>query len=216
MNGFIVYKVENIHNGWVYIGSTTSTMEERKRDHVQKADNGTGHYFHQEIATFGPEAFNWEQIDTAETANELAAKEKDYILEYNSKEEGYNQDSGGGFKKIVYQYDMEGILQNTFESLSEAAKIVDVNKRSISAACLGKIINCKGFYWCYDLVDVYLPVADNRRKKVLQLDLDGNILNTYLSVAEASRQTGISKSPIAKTCRGEQEQTGGYFWKYSD
>ena len=48
------------------------------------------------------------------------------------------------------------------------------------------------------------------------MDMDGNILARYKSVAEASRQTGISKSPIGKTCRREQEQTGGYFWRYSD
>ncbi|WP_394345717.1 hypothetical protein [Gelidibacter gilvus] len=36
----------------------------------------------------------------------------------------------------------------------------------------------------------------------------------YESVAEASRQTGISKSCISKVCRGERKQSGGYIWKY--
>ena len=137
-------------------------------------------------------------------------------LEFNSKDEGYNQDSGGGFKKLVYQYNLEGELQNTFEDLQEAANTVEVSKKSISAACLGKIKTCKGFYWNYDLLDAYVPIMDRRRKEVLQMDADGNVLATYLSVAEASRLNGIGKSPIAKTCRGEQDHTGGYFWKYSN
>jgi hypothetical protein len=61
-----------------------------------------------------------------------------------------------------------------------------------------------------------MPKKDKRRRGVLQIDIEGAIVAQFKSVAEASRETGVGKSPIAKTCRGEQEQTGGYFWKYSD
>jgi GIY-YIG catalytic domain/NUMOD1 domain len=215
-NNFIVYKAENVENGWVYIGSTTSTLEDRQKDHVQKANLGTGHQFQEAIGTYGPEAFNWEQIDTANTINELAKKEKDYILEYNSKELGYNQDSGGGFKKLVYQFDLEGILQNTFESLSEAAEAVDVNKRSISAACLGNIKTCKSFYWSYDFLEAYEPIADKRLRKVQQFEPEGHLINTFISISEASISTGVNKSCIAKCRRGERKFAGGFLWRYDN
>lgn len=212
---YIVYKVENIENGRIYIGSTTSTLEDRQKDHIQKANIGAGHQFQEAIGSYGPDSFTWEQIDTANTANELAAKEKSYILEYNSKDNGYNQDSGGGFKKFVYQYDLAGEVQNIFESLKAAAVDVEVNKRSISAACLGKIKSCKGYYWSYDLLDVYEPIADNRIKQVQQYDVNDDLMNTFSSIAEASNRSGINKSCIAKCCRGERKSAGGFFWNYN-
>ena len=59
-------------------------------------------------------------------------------------------------------------------------------------------------------------LLDKRRKEVLQIDVGGNLSAKYKPVAEASKQTGISKSPIAKTCREEQDQAGGYYWNYSN
>lgn len=211
----VIYKAENLENGWVYIGSTTSSIEERKKDHIQKAIKETGHKFQEAIATYGVEAFMWGQIDTAESINELAFKEKAHILEYNSKEEGYNSDVGGGFKKDVYQYNLDGTLNHTFKDLESAADSIDTTKKKISKICLSVNQLLERYYWSYGLVELYIPKMDKRRKEVLQIDLEGNIVAQFKSVAEASSQTGISKSPIAKTCRGEQEQTGGYFWKYS-
>ncbi|WP_417861349.1 NUMOD1 domain-containing DNA-binding protein, partial [Winogradskyella sediminis] len=209
MNEFIIYKAENLENGFVYIGSTSRCLDERKKDHIQKANIGTGHQFQEAIGTYGSDSFTWEQIDTANTTNELANKEKDYILEYNSKDNGYNQDSGGGFKKLVYQYDLNGELQNTFECLQDAAEAVGVNKKSISAACLGKIKSCKNYFWSYDLLDAYGPIIDNRLKQVKQFDFNWVLMNTYPSIAVASNSTTVNKSCIAKCCRGERKSAGG-------
>lgn len=215
MQKYKLYKAENVENGWVYIGSTTSTVEKRQLDHLQKANKRQGHYFQEAIATYGPEAFVWEQIDTADTINELASKEKQYIREYNSKEEGFNMDAGGGFKKLVYQYNLDGKLINTFNELQDAANAVNADKKSISAACLGKIKTCKSYYWSYDLLEEYKPVADKRIKKVQQYDSNSNLMNTFSSIAEASNITGINKSCIAKCCRKVRKSAGGFFWKFN-
>jgi uncharacterized protein YerC len=45
---------------------------------------------------------------------------------------------------------------------------------------------------------------------VLQLDKAGATLNAFKSVSEASQVTGISKTCIARVCRGERNSTGGY------
>lgn len=213
---FKVYKAENMENGWVYIGSTTSSIENRKTDHIQKASKGIGHDFHEAIATYGEEAFTWSQIDSAECINELASKERGYILEYNSKDEGYNMDRGGGITKEVYQYNLNGSLCQTYQDLDSAANAVNATTKKLSKTCLSVNQLLHGYFWSYLLVDKFTAKKDKRRREVIQIDLDGNIVACFKSVAEASRQTGVSKSPIAKTCRGVQEKTGGYFWKYSD
>ena len=54
-------------------------------------------------------------------------------------------------------------------------------------------------------------------KAVHQIDLStGNIIATYGSIAEASRETGCLKSKIGKCCQGVFSQTHGYGWKYAD
>ncbi len=213
---FQIYRVENLENGWVYIGSTTISIKDRKKDHIQKANNGTGHEFQKAIATYGEDAFKWEQIDTAENVNELASIEKRHILEYKSKELSYNMDCGGGITKEVYQYNLDGSLCHTYHDLNCAANAVSATTKKLSKTCLSVNQLLGGYYWSYLLVDKFIAKKDKRRKEVLQISLEGDIVAQYKSVAKASRQTGVGKSPIAKTCRGEQEQTGGYYWEYCD
>ena len=51
-------------------------------------------------------------------------------------------------------------------------------------------------------------------KKVVQLDLDNNIINIYDSLNEAGRVLGISSQNIGKVCKGFRQFCGGYRWKY--
>ena len=186
------------------------------QDHIQKSNKGLGGYFQEAIGTYGPEAFTWEQIDTANDVNEMAAKEKRYIMEYNSNVNGYNSDCGGGVQKNVYQYNMdEGRLVATYDSLENAAEAVNSSKKSISNACLGYNKSCRGFYWSYDFTEPFIPDKDQRKKEVCQFNTDGKLAAKFTSVSEASRNTGISKTCISRCCRGEREQTGGFLWKYA-
>ena len=151
----IIYRAINNQTGQAYIGATTKSIEDRKVDHEQKADNGTGGYFQNAIATYGADSFHWEQIDTANDENDLAKKEKGYILYHDSKENGYNKDAGGGFKKNIYQYNIEsGQLIATYDSLESAALAVDTVRTSISNTCIGQNITCKGFYWYFNMTYV--------------------------------------------------------------
>ena len=210
-----IYKAQNLISGKVYIGITSKSIEERKKDHLQKSGKGNGSYFQEDIASYGAEAFIWEQIDTAIDINELAEKERQYILKYNSFENGYNQDSGGGFQKNVYQYNStDGTLVAVFESLQSAASAVNASRTSISNTCLSQNKTCKGFYWSYNLTEPFIIEVDLRKKKVVQYDLEGKQIAIFESVAEASRQTGVSKTCISRCCRGEREQSGGFLWKY--
>lgn len=210
----IVYKVTNQETEEAYIGITTRSMEERKADHIQKANKGTGGRFQEAIATYGPDAFTFEQIDTANSSNELAEKEKKYILQYDSKENGYNSDSGGGFKKIVYQFDLESKLIACFDSLKEIELTLGHDKRRISNASLTATV-WKGHFWSYSLNNTFKPPIDNRKKEVIQYSLDGKVFDCYESASEASRKTGISKTCITRCCRNEREQSGGFIWNYS-
>lgn len=211
----IIYKVTNHETNEVYIGVTTKSLEERKTDHLQKASKKVGSYFQEAIATNGADAFRWEQIDTAASTNELAEKEKKYILQYDSKEHGYNSDSGGGFSKTVYQFDLKGNLIASFDGLKEIQLTLGHDKRRISNACLTATV-WKASYWSYSQNNTFNPATDSRKKKVFQYSLNGEILARYNSVAEASLETGISKTSISRCCRRERKSSSGFLWKYQD
>ncbi|WP_281227590.1 NUMOD1 domain-containing DNA-binding protein [Flavobacterium aquiphilum] len=211
----IIYKAENTFTGEVYIGATTKSLEERKQDHLQKSNKKVGSYFQEAIGTYGPEAFNWEQLDTAVNPNELAQKESKYIYDFKAQEEGYNSDRGGGIQKNIYQFDRNsGVLVATYDNLENAAISVSAKAKSISNACLGYNKSCKGFYWSYS--DVLNPIekADSRIKSVSQYSMDEDFIEIFESASEASRKTGVSKTCITRCCRGEREQSGGFLWEY--
>ena len=211
----IIYSAKNKETGRYYIGATKDGIEKRKQDHINKASNESNIPFHEAIATYGVDAFEWQETDTAVSNDELAQKEKEYILEYNAKEEGYNSDSGGGFKKTVYQYSLEdGSLIGSYNSLEEAGKVVNTTKKHISRACLSVNKMFNGYYWSYSFQEPFKPDSDFRKKVIFQYNLDGEELNNFSSVSEASKSTGINKSSIAKVCRGERNHAGGFMWSY--
>lgn len=209
----LVYKATNLDTGEAYIGTTTRSIEERKADHLQKAKKGTGGYFQEAIGTYGPEAFSWEQIDSTDNRNELAEKEKQYIIQYNSKDKGYNSDSGGGFMKTVYQYNEEGVLITSYNSLKEVETALNYDKRRISNACINATL-WKGSYWSYSQDCTFKISTDIRKRKVFQYNYNGELVAEFVSVAEASSITGLSKSCISRCCRGERQSSGGFIWSY--
>ena len=56
------------------------------------------------------------------------------------------------------------------------------------------------------------PSGKALRKRVIQIDTEGNELAAYDSVAQATRLTCITN--IDKAARGEIKLAGGYVWKY--
>lgn len=210
----IIYKATNVATGEVYIGATTVSLQERINDHNNKAVKNYGYKFQNAIRENGIENFTWEQMDTSQDPNELALKESYYISKFDSINNGYNSNKGGGFKKLIYQYNLTGELESTFQSLEEASKSSSISAESISHACVGDRKTSNGFYWSY--TSTFDLKEDYRKKKVIQYDLEGEILNDYDSIAEASKATEINKSSVAKCCRGERKKAGNFIWKFSD
>lgn len=70
-----VYKITNIQNNKVYIGQTIRGIQERFARHIKDAmSNRLDTHFARAIRKYGPENFIIEEIDTAETQEELNKK----------------------------------------------------------------------------------------------------------------------------------------------
>ena len=90
----IIYKITNEVNGKVYIGQTTKTLQWRWKHHCNIKSGCT--YLKNALNKYGIENFIIEQIDSAETQEELNKKEVYWIEHYNSLvPNGYNLTTGG-------------------------------------------------------------------------------------------------------------------------
>ena len=56
-------------------------------------------------------------------------------------------------------------------------------------------------------------VAEKLSQKVIQLDLNDNILNVFKSMRQAERETGIDATSISACCNGKRKSAGGYKWR---
>jgi len=106
--GFI-YKIV-FPNGKHYIGLTTTSIEQRKRQHNKEAKYGTEYCLYKAIRKHNMiDDIELIEIDTADTKEELKEKEIRYIQEYNSyymNGSGYNMTCGGdGLNGYIYTED---------------------------------------------------------------------------------------------------------------
>lgn len=56
-------------------------------------------------------------------------------------------------------------------------------------------------------------VAEKLSKKVIQLDLNDNILNEFESMVQAEQETGVSTGNISSCCSGKTKSAGGFKWR---
>lgn len=57
----------------------------------------------------------------------------------------------------------------------------------------------------------------NHRNRAVQKIKNGEVLDTYISIAEAARcNPGIHAKTISRVLTGRANSSGGYFWKYAE
>lgn len=61
-----------------------------------------------------------------------------------------------------------------------------------------------------------IRTAMKQGRAVVQLNMDGNVIDEFYSMGVASKTTGIPQPNIFKVCNGERNTAGGYKWRYKD
>lgn len=90
----IIYIAENVKNGKIYIGQTTKTLAQRRKQHVWLSESGSQTYFHKALRKYGPSSFEWFVIYTTSSLKRLNELEMYTIREYKKKDT-YNLTAGG-------------------------------------------------------------------------------------------------------------------------
>ena len=106
MKRYTIYKITNLVNGKIYIGQTNRPIKKRLSAHINSARHGSWYAIHKAIRKYGPENFEIQEIDFAESKEEMNEKEKFYVTEHKSNDPrvGYNMTPGGdGFTGTFFQ-----------------------------------------------------------------------------------------------------------------
>lgn len=203
-----IYKVTNKINNKLYIGKTIKTIEQRWHEHCWQAQNSAGSYFllHKAILKYGQENFLLEPIWEGPN-EELDAKEKQYILQYDSyftHNKGYNM-TYGGEGTVRYNDDEITALWNQGYRNYEIAEILNANPNTISIriqALFGQGAGTQRKGEC-------------SRKPVLQYSIYGDLIKEWTCGQEAEIALNMSRGSVSRCCTKQRVIADGYFWKFT-
>lgn len=120
----------------------------------------------------------------------------------------------------VYRYDLNGHLIKKYKSITEASNELGIATTNISKACNGSIKTSAHSIWRYNEEsfsdkDLEIILHNKRKRKVIQYDINMKYINTYDSLAEASKETKIKDTSIVNCCKGKYNHAGGFKWEYA-
>lgn len=124
-------------------------------------------------------------------------------------------------KKIV-QYDMQGNRIKIWDSISDAARELNVNVANLAKCCnkaddVYKTIG--GYIWRFfgdELTKEHIDRCNKRKnsKPIAQYTLSGELVYVFENMTEAEFTTGVHHSNISACCNERRDKAGGFIWKY--
>ena len=123
--------------------------------------------------------------------------------------------------KKVNQYDLSGKYMKTWNSIKEAEETLKI--KNISLVCSNKNKKYKSAgdsqwrYFTGNTDDIDPLSRSSCEREVLQIDSETfEIVDEFVSMAEAQRKTGVSSNQIYKSCNRIHIKAGDYIWRYKD
>lgn len=186
-----VYKITNNENGKIYIGITNQGVQTRWSHHLYESRSGSTFPIHSAIRKYGEENFQIEVIENISEEQDydyLKEREKYWIKQFDSynRNKGYNLTLGGDgtFGRFHSEETKEKIRQKALG-------------RKVSKETKNRMQN-----------------SSYRKKEVVKISLDGEILEKYDSVAEAGRILNKNRHVISHCAKGDRPTAYGYKWAY--
>ena len=210
---YIVYCTTNLVNGFIYVG-----YHKTLNPYIFDSYIGNGIYINQPYTyKYGKTKFqqavkkygvsNFKRTILAVFSNEASALELEADIvneEFLKRNDVYNMVLGGlgplsVFKIKVFQYDINGNYMAEYESITQAALIMNVDDSAIGHALRKKAKSCNSF-WSTDKVDkldLSLYNLGNNHKVVIHVyNVDGTYYKSYSSITECAKEVGCTLSEV--------------------
>ena len=180
----VIYKIENLVNGKVYIGQTRVGFEKRKKQHIHELKNNihNNDYMQKSWNKYGKENFKFSIVEEC-ILDKLDELEVKWIAYYKNSVGVYNLDSGGNKNKKFSEYSLK--------KMSEASKKNWNNPKYSNR--LRKIF-----------ANIHGGKNNINARKVICINT-GEIFET---LNEASKKYNINIQAISKVCTGKYISAG--------
>lgn len=237
----IIYKYTS-PSGKVYIGQTRNEKERRL-----KWNNPKGSYAGPKInrarEKYGIHNFTYEIIFRVECENEydlittLNQKEIEFIQQYDSVNNGYNLDPGGGTvmsnpetvkkasksrSRAILVYDLNGDFVKEYDSSKDASIELGVSSGNISQVVKGARYQANGYIFKKKIDNDFPLVIDIDRTKIQQkrvskYDLSNRLVAIFPSVTEAAIDAQVERRTFTDYLRKDHTYPlNDFIWKYTD
>lgn len=132
--------------------------------------------------------------------------------------------------KTVYQYTIDGQYVASYPSSKQASAAMGLKSNNISEVCNAKYKRntAKGFIWSYttDEAEIRKRVnmvnnsrnrfgGRNKRKKIKQYTLNGELVNIFPSACSAAYANNIHRWYILECAKGNKKTYKGYKWTFA-
>ena len=211
MNNNCVYCHTNKINGKRYIGITQNKPNRRWQNGYGYKDRNS--HFYNAIKKYGWENFEHIILEENLTRKEASEKEKYYIRLYNTNNEnyGYNITSGGDNNFTRNKLTEEQRI-NISNKTKEAMNSVEIREYMLkvynSEDWMRKNSEATRRQWATSDLKLRVQIANGHKVRCVET---GNI---YLSILEASRQTGLSRYKITQSCQNKSYIVNNTHWEY--
>lgn len=211
-----IYKIIN-PKGFVYIGQTKNFKKRIKCYENIKC-------FKQHLIFNSINKYGWESHSCKIIANNLSKEDADkeeikYIAYFKSKNKSLNiRDGGSAFGAGVFvkicQFSLDGVLLNTYDKIKDAALKNNCCQYAIWNS-LRQNNYSSGFLWAtYEKYKKgFIPKLSKKtsaRLHIYQFDLDGNLINEFRSIRQASKYSGLSCASIGNNIHGVIDKLKGF------
>lgn len=165
--------------------------------------------------------------------DEFEKYESHFIKEYKSKyltnSDETGQGNSGRIREVldrqsknsgreVHQYSLKGEYIKTFQSVRKAAEHIRGNHGNITRCCNKKIKHAYGYIFSYEkLTPIEITEVTNPnaiKKRVIELDTEGNVINEWNSLMDCSRETGLDNGNLSRVCNNKMKSFKGRTFRF--
>jgi len=236
-----VYKIENIINNKIYIGSSND-IHKRLLEHKRrlKKNNHANNHLQNAWNKYGGDNFNFSKVEIIEfpSREKLLEREQFWIDKTKCADRsiGYNinfiANSPLGIKltqerkdylriisisKPILQFDLDGIFIKEWKGAKSIKKQLGYDVLNAVKNKKGQVVN--SFIWVYkkeyELLGLQLKVYKNSQyNQIVQIDKNMNLIKIWDNLKHIQDVLGFDNSDIAKCCKHERISSKGFYWLY--